>query len=194
MEQAWLVIVLALVFGGALAGVQRSLGPRIAANRLRETLSVIPTIVPGADQLSTTEIMVEAADGKRRRVFQAFGEDGVRKGWVIPAAGQGFADEISLLVGLDPQADAITGLYVLDQKETPGLGASITSKDFGDQFIGMATNRVAEAVTTPPASANQIKAITGATISSQSVAQIVNATIAQLKEPLRSLNQSQNNK
>ena len=190
LSQAWLVIVLSFLFGGALAGVQRNLGPRIAENRLKETLDVIPVIVAGADRARTVELTLDASDGKPRRVYEAIAEDGERRGWVVPAAGSGFTDEIRLLVGLDPEATMITGIYVLDQKETPGLGALITAASFGGQFKNIPTNRSLEVVTLEPTDPNQIKALTGATISSQSVAAIVNSTVKELKEPLQRRNQS----
>ena len=190
LSQAWLVIVLSFLFGGALAGVQGSLGPRIAENRLKETLDVIPVIISGADRSRTVELTVDASDGKPRRVYEAVADDGERKGWVIPAAGPGFTDEIRLLVGLDPGATMITSIYVLDQKETPGLGALITAASFAAQFNDIPTNRALEVVTLRPTAANQIKALTGATISSQSVAAIVNSTVKELKEPLQRRNQS----
>ncbi|MEA1949884.1 MAG: FMN-binding protein [Planctomycetota bacterium] len=190
LSQAWLVILLAFLFGGALAGVQRTLGPRIAENRRNETYDVIPSIVPGADKSRTMEITVDASDGKQRRVYKAIGVDGHRKGWVIPARGPGFADEIRLLIGLDREATIITGIYVLEQKETPGLGALITGEAFYDDFKDIPTNCTLEVVTTEPTAANQIQALTGATISSQSVAGIVNSAVKELKEPLQHLNQS----
>ena len=64
LRQAWLVIVLALVYGAALAGVQTTLGPRIAENKRNETYGVIPTLVPGADAAKTEEMFVTGADGQ----------------------------------------------------------------------------------------------------------------------------------
>ncbi len=191
LSQAWLVVLLAFLFGGSLAGVQRTLGPRIAENRRNETYNVIPNIVPGADQSQTVEMTVDAGDGKQHRIYEAVGPDGSRKGWVIPARGPGFADEIRLLVGLNCEATIITGLYVLDQKETPGLGALITGEAFCDDFKDIPTNRTLEVITTKPTAANQIQALTGATISSQSVAGIVNAALKNLKEPLQQINNKQ---
>ena len=193
ISQAWLVILLAFLFGGALAGVQRTLGPRIAENQRNETYDVIPTIVPGADKSRTVDITVDASDGKQHRVYEAIGDDGLCKGWVIPTRGPGFGDEIRLLVGLDREATIITGIYVLDQKETPGLGALITGKAFCDDFRDIPTNRTLEVVTSEPTAANQIEALTGATISSRSVTGIVNSAVKELKEPLQHLNQTLKN-
>ena len=107
---------------------------------------------------------------------------------VLPAAGQGFADRIELLVGLDVQASTITGLYVLDQKETPGLGNFIAGADFQAQFAGKSADEPLVVVKTDPASGTgEIQALSGATISSESVAEIVNRAIAGLKEPIRQL-------
>ena len=196
--QAWLVILLALVYGGALAGVETTLGPLIAENKMNETYEKIPELVPGADRAKTIEVNraqpfeVEGADGNRHRVYPAVAADGARKGWVLPASGQGFADRIELLIGLDAEVSTITGLYVLDQKETPGLGDRIKGPQFREQFKDQPTeaplvvNRNGAAG--PGGKADgRIVALTGATISSESVAKIVNDALGNWKEPIRRL-------
>ena len=45
--QAWLILVLALIFGSALAAVQVNLSGVIAANKLNETLERVPELVFG---------------------------------------------------------------------------------------------------------------------------------------------------
>ncbi|OHB73819.1 MAG: hypothetical protein A2V70_12845 [Planctomycetes bacterium RBG_13_63_9] len=191
--QAWLVILLALLYGGALAGVQTTLGPRIEQNKENETYDRIPELVPGADRNETEKVnkakrlTVTGADGKGHRVFLAVAADRAPKGWVVPASGLGFADRIDLLIGLDKQLSKITGLYVLDQKETPGLGDEIRREPFRKQFGGKPTDEPLVVVKTEPAAGSQIVAVTGATISSDSVAQIVNQAIANLKGPIREL-------
>jgi len=193
LGQAWLVVLLSLVYGGALAGVETALRETIAENKRAETYDRIPVLVPGADAAKTRkvnqtdELIVADADGNRQRVYRAVAADGAPVGWVLPASGQGFADRIDLLIGLDAQASAISGLYVLDQKETPGLGNLIASEAlFTNQFAGKSADDPFTVVTTDPASgSNQIKAISGATISSESVCAIVNRAVASFKEPLR---------
>lgn len=185
VRQAWLVILLAIAYGGALAGVESTLGPRIAENKKNETYDVIPHLVPGADKSRTVEVTVEDAAGQPHRVYEARGADGALRGWVLPAGGQGFADRIDLLIGMDPEASKITGLYVLEQKETPGLGDYISGKDFQDRFRDKPTAAPLVVVKGEPGTANEVRAITGATISSESVAAIVNRAVADLKAPIR---------
>ena len=192
--QAWLVILLTLIYGGALAGVQIALGPVIAQNRKNETYDVIPKLVPRADKTKTVEMTLADAQGKQRRVYRAVAADGSRLGWVVPAGGQGFADRIDLLIGTDNELSLITGLYVLDQKETPGLGNFITGDSFRDQFVGKPTDEPVVVVKLDPAAGgNEILALSGATISSDSVAAIVNSAIDDMREPIRQLTAKQDN-
>jgi electron transport complex protein RnfG len=183
--QAWLVITLAALYGGALAGVETTLAPRIAQNKKNETYDVIPDLVPGADKARTAEILVDSRSGRKTLVYQAMAADGTHLGWVVPAGGQGFNDRIELLVGLDPELSTITGLYVLEQKETPGLGDYISGESFQSQFSGKPTGEPLVVVKSEPRADNEIRAISGATISSESVSTIVNSAMAELKEPIR---------
>ena len=177
LGQAWLILVLALLFGSGLAAVQMALEPIIARNKLSETLLQIPNLVPGSE---TGE--QERVNGQL--VFRALDADGNLMGWVLPASGQGFADKIEMLVGLDAALETITGIYVLDQKETPGLGNRIAEAGWRDQFRGKPTSKPLELSSAESSIPHHVEALTGATISSESVKDIVNGAVASLKEAL----------
>jgi electron transport complex protein RnfG len=183
LRQAWLVILLALVYGGGLSGVQSKLSGKIAENKRAETYDVMPILVPGADKARTMPVVIQGKDGKETQVYQAMAPDGTHKGWVVPAGGQGFADRIELLIGLGVDMSTITGLYVLEQKETPGLGDHISGEEFRDRFVGRPTDGPL-AVRAEPQSDSEVRPITGATISSKSVAGIVNDALANVKQPI----------
>ena len=187
LSQAWLVILLALAYGGALAGVRTTLQPMIDENKRMETYRQIPALVgiaesADADTVTIEQREIEDDDGRKQKVYLAL-IDGKPQGWVLPAGGMGFADRIEVLIGLDPAAETITGLWVLDQKETPGLGDLIRDEDFRGRFIGKSTGEHIEAKSEPKRS-NEILALSGATISSQSVAKIVNEAVERFKGPL----------
>lgn len=184
LRQAWLVIVLAFAYGGALAGVHTTLSPRIEANKLQESLDVIPLLVDGADKARTEILSIEAADGRVERVYRTRDAKGRPNGWVLAASGQGFADKIEVLVGLDVGLSVITGMYVLDQKETPGLGDYIREPTFQNRFRDKPTGIPLTIVKTDPQASHEIAALSGATVSSWSVCTIVNQSIARLREPL----------
>lgn len=196
--QAWLVLVLALSYGAALAAVQVNFSGIIAANRLQETLEKVPQLVWGAEtagkianQGAPVEIRAGTVtikkDGKTAvySLYRVSRKDKLA-GWVIRSGGQGYADRIELLVGLDPDAGTITGLFILEQKETPGLGNKITLPRWRSQFVGQKTHRpltVGKGKSGQPR-LNTIDAVTGATISSRSVAGIVNRVIGDIKGQL----------
>ncbi len=188
LTRAWLVLVLALVLGAALAAVQVHLSPIVAANKRNETLRQIPALVgldpatvkPGSLQIRPGTLEVTAGGATRfYRVFMVRHE-GRLAGWVARAAGQGYADRIEMLIGFDPGVTAITGLFILEQKETPGLGAKIALPSWRRQFVGKKTVTRLTVVKGRGAEAGGIDAVSGATISSRSVVRIVNRTVHDL--------------
>ena len=195
--QAWLVLILAMFYGAALAGVHMKFSPKIEENKLNETRQRVPEMVLGtepAEQAGAGKKMLDAVrtmivvdqEGGRTTsysVFKATQDDAV-KGWVAKASGQGYADKVEILIGLSPRIDKITGVFVLDQKETPGLGAKITEDQWRKQFTGKSTGQKVAAVKDKADEPHEIDAITGATISSDTVCTIINKAVADLKAPL----------
>jgi len=188
--QAWLVLLLAVSYGAALAAVQINLSGIIAANKLNESLAQVPALVPGpttgkAASITAAPGHITVQKAGKTKVYPAFRAtvNDQTAGWVIKSGGQGYADKIELLIGLDPEAETITGVFVIDQKETPGLGSKIISTDWRSQFTGKKTHKpltIAKSADQKDR-ANRIDAITGATISSRAVTVIVNRTIADVK-------------
>jgi len=191
--QAWLILVLALIFGVALAAVQANLSGVIAANKLNETLERVPELVWGtatAARMASQNASVDITPGTvtikkdlKTSYYNLFRvtHEGKLAGWVVKAGGQGYADKIELIIGLDPGADTITGLFVLQQKETPGLGNKITFPRWRNQFIRKKTSTPLVVTKGKSQVPNGIDAVTGATISSRSVTGIVNRTIRDVK-------------
>ena len=190
LVQAWLVLLLSIIFSCTLAAVHLNLAPVIEENIRKETMEKIPVLVMGEDstdnetlsQINQRSLQVEKHGiAKSYTVYDALDNAGDIAGYVVKASGQGYADKIELLLGIDPQARSITGLYILDQKETPGLGNQIIDEEWRNQFVGKSTDVILEAFKGKSEKANQIDAISGATISSEAVTDIINSTIADVK-------------
>jgi electron transport complex protein RnfG len=200
LAQAWLILVLALIFGAALAAVQVNLSQTIRNNKLKETLERIPELVWGADKTGKIQKRDPAPDiapgtiavekNSKTSYYQLYRVSlaGRLSGWVVKAGGQGYADQIELLIGLDPAAETITGLFILEQKETPGLGNKISLSRWRNQFIQKSTELPLTVVKGKSPTSNSIDAVTGATISSRSVTGIVNRTIDDIKGRLNPAN------
>jgi len=192
--QAWLVILLSLCFGSALAAVQVQLSDTIAANKLNETLEQVPALIwgegkapaPGSVQITPGDVSVPKNGQTSSMTVYRVAQDNKVAGWVVKADGQGYGDKLELLIGTDADVQNITGLFVLEQKETPGLGNRISEPQWRDQFVGKSTATPLKVVKGKGEGPATIDAITGATISSRSVTAIVNTTIANLKGRLDS--------
>lgn len=187
LVQAWLVLMLAASFGAAMAGVHLALNDRIQANKKDETYNQIPKLIPGASK-EHVEVGVFNVDVGgaivERTYYQALMPDGkTTMGYMLRSSGMGYVDKIEVLIGLDAAVKKITGIYVLAQIETPGLGSKINSEEFMGQFTGKSATRDIFAMKTPQSSkSNDIEAITSATISSQSVCSIVNRAVREFRE------------
>lgn len=186
LVQAWLILLMAALYSAVLILVQLGWGSRIERNRREATYSQIPNLVPNTDIANVVEKTLEK-DGKMVVAYQCFDKQENPTGWVLPASGQGFADTVDLLIGLDKEKQKLTGLVVINQKETPGLGNYIKEEDFRKQFIGTAADQEITVVKGKDGSPdkNEIRALTGATISSQSVCDIVNSTLKTWRDELK---------
>ncbi len=178
-----LTLGLAGLFSGlAIVGIFLATFDRIEQNRAEALQAAIFQVMPGTDHYKA----MVAADGKlvqlgegnqgENVVFDCFDNQGQRLGYAIPSEGAGFQDTIKLIYGLRPGLDKLTGMLVLESKETPGLGDKIIkSRSFVDSFNGVAISPAIEATKKGKGGGNfQIDAISGATISSKAVVKIIN--------------------
>ena len=98
----------------------------------------------------------------------------------VVTARDGYAGPIRLLVGVGADG-VVTGLRILEHRETPGLGDKIyKDADFVAEFSALLVDpeivAVKKGTKTGP---NQVDAITGATISAKAVVRIINEAHAE---------------
>jgi len=105
--------------------------------------------------------------------------------------GPGLWGNVSLAVGVNADSSSLEGVQVLYQVETPGLGGRISESWFTDQFTGLKTETAVGQTSqsnlvfnsSGQNKENGMDAITGATITSTAVKDIVNTrAIPALKE------------
>ena len=184
VKQVWLVLLLAILLSGSLALVDASLQPRIEQNQRTRLQNAVLEVVPGGQ--SSEE--VESGKVNGQTVYRVLGDDQQTVvGWAIPAGTMGFADKIRMIVGLSADANSITGLSILDSRETPGLGDNIKNDAFRQKYVGQPANVTLEVVKPGQTADHPIDAITGATISSKAVTQGINQQLAEVREALAGL-------
>jgi electron transport complex protein RnfG len=166
-----------LLSGGFLAGVAKLTKERIAINIQAEIEEAIEEVV---DDAETSQVILEEED---LIIYRELDETGQLAGYAIQATGVGFQDKITLIFGLDETMKRITGLSIINQKETPGLGAKITGWDAFLQFwedrdaTGQLTLRKPAVDTPEELLPTEVNTITAATISSKKVLGIVNLSL-----------------
>lgn len=177
-------LLIAVVYGGTR--------PVIEKNRAEALERAIFAVLPEASQRTTYALddaghFVADPQAGGERVHAAFNETDRLVGVAIEAAGMGYADTISVLYGYSPDKQAIVGIRVLASKETPGLGDKIeTDPDFLANFEALdarldeAGSGLAHRIVTvkrgEKTEAWQIDGITGATISSIAIGDILAAS------------------
>ncbi|MFQ5585584.1 MAG: RnfABCDGE type electron transport complex subunit G [Thermodesulfobacteriota bacterium] len=166
----------ATLIGGVLATVYRTAAPKIEANRLAEEKRAIFEVLPEATKYETIEATMEGDKGEELvKIFKGFDDDGRFVGYAFTSAGPGFQAIIKMMVGLQPDYLKLSGMQVLEQLETPGLGNKILYDDFRDMFKGLELEPKIEYVKNKkPEKPNEIQAIAGATITSRAVVKIIN--------------------
>jgi electron transport complex protein RnfG len=159
----------------------------------RALFKVIPKAVTRRDFRVTAAGIVAAQDSAAEGtpVYAGYDGEGRLAGVALEAAAQGYQDVIRILYSFDPACQCIRGIEVLKMAETPGIGDKI-SKDpkFQENFVeldarlkadgsGLANDivMVKHGSKTEPW---QIDAISGATISSQAVARMLNESAQQM--------------
>lgn len=159
-----------------LAVVNSYTAPVIAENTLKKQELAMKKVVPMAKTFSEIEFSVKEKTVKS--IYEGKTEAGEIVGYAIMVSSYGYGGEISMAVGVDNDLK-VTGVDIITQSETAGLGAKCTKKEFKDQFIGKTENIK---VSKNGAKDNEIDAISSATITSQAVTSGVNSAINSVKE------------
>ena len=174
--------LLSVVAGVFIVLVHAWAQPRIEAHQREELRLAIEEVLGEPQRYETRWIrdgrlldsLPAGADSSAASpVYAGFDANGRLVGYAIPGQRSGYQDVVRLIFGYDPDHGKVLGMKVLESKETPGLGAKITSDSaFIHGFDGVETP--IEGVKHPARDAHQVDMITGATISSTTVISIIN--------------------
>ncbi|HSI78278.1 MAG TPA: FMN-binding protein [Lunatimonas sp.] len=153
-------------------------------------------VLPGITKTRIYELTAEGtfipSDGLDRSktvVYAGFDDSETFKGVAIEASGQGYADVIRILYGYDPSSQTVVGFYVLESKETPGLGDKIEKdENFLANFkalvvklnadLSQVENKVIPVKKGGKTQPWEVEGITGATISSRTIGNILGESTA----------------
>jgi electron transport complex protein RnfG len=193
---AW-SIYRAIVGIGALCAllivtVYQTTAARIKDNQERFLALAIGEVLPAAQSTVAVEFtadgnLVEVSDLPALPVFLGYDANAELVGAVITAEGMGYQDSIRVLYAYSFDLDAIVGFKVLDSKETPGLGDRIEKEahfianfEKLDATVASGGKSLLHPIVTvkqgEKTEAWQVDGITGATITSEAIGNILNAS------------------
>jgi len=176
--------VISMLSGGLLSTWDGITKPKIEAHRLAELKIAITEVLPphqGYDEINADGIILYVGKDSSDQLV----------GIACEAVGSGFQGKVSIMVGLTMDFTEITGIKILEQIETPGLGTKIVVDPsnrqdpywFPNQFKQLKTEpEIGMVKNVKPSNPNDIQAITGATISSQAVVKILNNYIKKVRK------------
>ncbi len=156
-----------------LALVNDITAPVIAANVARKQTAAMQKVLPEATGFTETEQLDEKINTIVKSMYEANDENGNTIGYAVMVSPYGYGGEISLAVGVDNDLK-VTGVDVISQTETAGLGNKCTEDEFKNQYIGKTLG--IDVVKKDPKE-NEIDAISSATVTSKAVTSGVNAAI-----------------
>ena len=188
-EKKWFPILYMFVvtafFSSIVIGVSQFTKERVTANQKRSFEQAVLAVGPGMYD-------ADASDLELHRRFQEHisrpdeftaGAYTIKKksqliAYALPIQGQGFWAPIKGVIGIGADEKTITGVVFYEQKETPGLGAQITTIEFRGQFQGKVMSAGPKPITFKrPGDVlgkSDVHAVTGATQTSARLEKIIN--------------------
>lgn len=149
--------------------------PKIEEQQRQAEKEALKIVMPDADSFTPESV-------KGIEYYEAT-KDGKSIGYCVKVVGNGYSGFIKMIVGIDPQG-TIKGLEVLEQQETPGLGAKVNEVRPGEKrpwFLEQFTGKKADALELR----KNIDALTGATITSNAVLTAVKDTVTQFLSDIK---------
>lgn len=193
-------LISTLAVAGALAGILivgvfQWAQPQILEHRATVLSQAIQDVLGEPDHYRTLfvsdgRLVEEAPSGvdtvQAEKVYLGFDDRDRPVGYAIVGAEPGFQDVIQLIFGYDAAEDRVLGMQILESKETPGLGDRIyKDASFVAAFEGVAVPIEAVKEGAGDGGDDEVDMITGATISSRTVIDIINHRVEALRAMLQ---------
>ncbi len=126
-----------------------------------------------ADAASFGDAEQTQLSGTTYTYYKGLAADGSVMGYVVETVSKGYGGDISLMVGVGVDG-TVQGVSILSINETAGLGMNAENPEFLEQFLGKSGTI---GVQKNGSSDTEIQALTGATITSEAMADGVNQAL-----------------
>ncbi|MBO0612136.1 RnfABCDGE type electron transport complex subunit G [Thiothrix fructosivorans] len=191
-------MIVTLGFVTALSGflivtAYQTTKPAIEENKRLRIQQTVLEVIKGATAYkpfvitANGDLLEATPDLKGTNVYAGYDAQGKLMGLAAEGRAQGYSGSVETIYAYSPACECITGVKVIKQTETPGLGDKvITNKDFVANFekldakLDAAGKALANAIVTVKHGSKknpwEVDAISGATISSRAIAKGLNGS------------------
>lgn len=179
-----ILFLITAISAALLAFVNQKTAPMIEQNEQKKISDALKLVMSDASDFEKSELpdtadkITENYGTDIIEFYIAKGSDGNDVGICAIAETKGYSSGLRCAVGVNKNGE-VTGVEIISHNETPGLGANAEKEEFRSQYAG---KKDEISVVKNNASANEINAISGATLTSRGVTSNVNTVIALLHE------------
>ena len=175
------------IAGALIATVYQLTLPRIERHKSEVERAAVLEVLKAPASFDTlylvngalVKTLPEGTEAKgHEKVYLGRDASGKRVGFAVSGTENGFQDPITVMFGYDAAARTVIAMKVISNKETPGLGDKIVKDTMFVHEFGGAASPLAGVKRGNGKTPNDVEMITGATISSRAVIQIINNAIA----------------
>lgn len=171
LNLGFFLLLISALCATLVSGVYSMTAPLIDKMQKDTVIAGYKEIYPGLDNTVKTD---DKISGLIKNIVIAE-KDGKKSGVIYSVTSPGYAGDIDMLAAFDIQSKKITGVKILKQTETPGLGANCAKPSFTGRFADKSSLDSLKVVKNGNgAGPFDIQAITASTITSKAVVRGVN--------------------
>lgn len=174
---SFLLLIICAISTALVAGAHDYTKGIIASRNAAQVTESYKQVFPQAGKL---EKEASPSDSPIKEIYRSTKGDSIN-GYIYTVAPKGYGGEIVIMVAIENPSMRITGVKILSQQETPGLGAKCAEPSFLGQFTGKDLHN--DLLVSKQAKASQeIQAITASTITSKAVVSGINLVSTHFRE------------
>ncbi len=169
------LLLVTFIAGFVLSYANKKTAPRIKKLKEQKEEKARKDVLPRADKFQAEKLNVNSTYIDNI-YWKAYDNENNLIGYVAQVFKSGYSSKIKIMVGVDLNKN-IEAIKILEQAETPGLGAKCEENWFQEQFDDLKAGNIDLMKKEIPDGRNAIKAITAATITSKAVTDGINKGI-----------------
>lgn len=170
LRLGFVLLVITTVASGILAYINSLTEPIIKENQRKAKEEARMEVLPEAVSFDSISYLNEEV------IYAGKNSEGQLAGYTFVASLYGYSSNVKTMVGVTPEFK-VNKIKIIEQTETPGLGANCTKPEFQSQFEGKNANTMAV-----DKDGGKIVSITGATITTRTIANSIRTGLKFLKE------------